>query len=179
MFTTVGSKQCIFNSIWKSRRYSFTSLALITIFPLFLNSRVSLQAILAGKTKTLNNSRKKFKFSTLLFSTELYSQQNDNQQYNLQQTTKGFQSSYSKMMEINLITISLASANRIRQWAEKTLPNGKVVGEIINPETVHYKTLKPIKGGLFCERIFGPLKDHECACGKKFNIKIEQTFSWR
>ena len=144
---------------------------LFTIFPLFLNSRVSLQAILAGKTKTLNNSRKKFKFSTLLFSTELYSQQNDNQQYNLQQTTKGFQSSYSKMMEINLITISLASANRIRQWAEKTLPNGKVVGEIINPETVHYKTLKPIKGGLFCERIFGPLKDHECACGKKFNIK--------
>nr|QIA46885.1 RNA polymerase b'-subunit [Pandorina colemaniae] len=78
---------------------------------------------------------------------------------------------YSKMMEISLITISLASANRIRQWAEKTLPNGKVVGEVINPETVHYKTLKPIKGGLFCERIFGPLKDYECACGKKFNIK--------
>nr|YP_007890126.1 beta' subunit of RNA polymerase [Pleodorina starrii]AFY64396.1 beta' subunit of RNA polymerase [Pleodorina starrii] len=87
------------------------------------------------------------------------------------QTTKVFQRSYSKMMEINLLTISLASANRIRQWAEKTLPNGKVVGEVINPETVHYKTLKPIKGGLFCERIFGPLKDHECACGKKFNIK--------
>nr|QKN19208.1 beta' subunit of RNA polymerase [Eudorina elegans] len=86
-------------------------------------------------------------------------------------TTNVFQSSYSKMMEINLLTISLASANRIRQWAEKTLPNGKVVGEVINPETVHYKTLKPIKGGLFCERIFGPLKDHECACGKKFNIK--------
>ena len=63
------------------------------------------------------------------------------------------------MTEINLITISLASANRIRQWAEKTLPNGKIVGEVINPETVHYKTLKPIKGGLFCERIFGPLKD--------------------
>nr|YP_010580315.1 RNA polymerase beta' subunit [Edaphochlamys debaryana]UZS90699.1 RNA polymerase beta' subunit [Edaphochlamys debaryana] len=85
--------------------------------------------------------------------------------------------SYSKITEINLITISLASANRIRQWAEKTLPNGKVVGEVINPETVHYKTLKPIKGGLFCERIFGPLKDHECACGKKFNIKnyLSQT----
>jgi DNA-directed RNA polymerase beta' subunit len=88
-----------------------------------------------------------------------------------EQVARVFQSSYSKMTEINLITISLASANRIRQWAEKTLPNGKVVGEVINPETVHYKTLKPIKGGLFCERIFGPLKDHECACGKKFNIK--------
>ena len=82
-----------------------------------------------------------------------------------------FENSYSKLTEINLITINLASANRIRQWAEKTLPNGKVVGEVINPETIHYKTLKPIKGGLFCERIFGPLKDHECACGKKFNIK--------
>nr|QIA46809.1 beta' subunit of RNA polymerase [Pandorina morum] len=89
-------------------------------------------------------------------------------------SSKDFQNkkvTYSKMLEISLITISLASANRIRQWAEKTLPNGKVVGEVLNPETVHYKTLKPIKGGLFCERIFGPLKDHECACGKKFNIK--------
>ena len=84
---------------------------------------------------------------------------------------RSFNRSYSKMNEINLITISLASANRIRQWAEKILPNGKIIGEVINPETVHYKTLKPIKGGLFCERIFGPLKDHECACGKKFNIK--------
>ena len=80
-----------------------------------------------------------------------------------------FKSSYKKTTEINLITISLASANRIRQWAEKTLPNGKIVGEVINPETVHYKTLKPIKGGLFCERIFGPLKDFECACGTKIS----------
>ncbi len=87
------------------------------------------------------------------------------------QVMQKFHTEYSKQTEIHLITISLASANRIRQWAEKTLPNGKVVGEVINPETVHYKTLKPIKGGLFCERIFGPLKDHECACGKKFNIK--------
>ena len=80
------------------------------------------------------------------------------------------------MSEINLITISLASANRIRQWAEKILPNGKIIGEVINPETVHYKTLKPSKGGLFCERIVGPLKDHECACGKKFNIKTFLTY---
>ncbi len=79
--------------------------------------------------------------------------------------------SYSKFTEIKLITINLASATRIRQWAEKTLPNGKVIGEVINAETLHYKTFKPIKGGLFCERIFGPLKDHICACGKKFNLK--------
>jgi len=82
---------------------------------------------------------------------------------------RNFDSKYKKTSEISLIKISLASANTIRQWAEKTLPNGKVVGEVINPETVHYKTLKPIKGGLFCERIFGPLKDFECACGTKLS----------
>jgi DNA-directed RNA polymerase beta' subunit len=73
--------------------------------------------------------------------------------------------SYSKMDEVKLVTIGLASANRIRQWAEKTLPNGKVVGEVTNANTLHHKTFKPQKGGLFCERIFGPLKDFECACG--------------
>ena len=72
---------------------------------------------------------------------------------------------YSKMDEVKLVTIGLASANRIRQWAEKTLPNGKVVGEVTNANTLHHKTFKPLKGGLFCERIFGPLKDFECACG--------------
>ena len=79
--------------------------------------------------------------------------------------------SYSKITEIKLITVGLASPSRIRQWAEKTLPNGKVLGEVSNAETLHYKTFKPIKGGLFCERIFGPTKDHECACGKRFDLK--------
>jgi DNA-directed RNA polymerase subunit beta' len=74
---------------------------------------------------------------------------------------------YSKMDEVKLVTIGLASANRIRQWAEKTLPNGKVVGEVTNANTLHHKTFKPLKGGLFCERIFGPLKDFQCACGSK------------
>jgi DNA-directed RNA polymerase subunit beta' len=76
-------------------------------------------------------------------------------------------SRYSKMDEVKLVTIGLASANRIRQWAEKTLPNGKVIGEVTNANTLHHKTFKPQKGGLFCERIFGPLKDFECACGTK------------
>ena len=134
----------VYSNLHKKNDTSFLREFKKSVFPLFLNShkKESLPFISNISTKDLK-----------------------------QQTTKVFQSSYSKMMEINLITIRLASANRIRQWAEKTLPNGKVVGEVINPETVHYKTLKPIKAGLFCERIFGPLKDHECACGKKFNIK--------
>nr|ALO21044.1 beta' subunit of RNA polymerase [Lobochlamys segnis] len=74
--------------------------------------------------------------------------------------------SYSKLAEIKLITIALASPEKIRQWAEKTLPTGKVVGQVTNANTFHHKTFKPLKGGLFCERIFGPLKDFECACGK-------------
>nr|UNJ16422.1 RNA polymerase beta' subunit [Boldiaceae sp.] len=64
------------------------------------------------------------------------------------------------------IKISLASPEKIRQWGERTLPNGQVVGEITKPETINYRTLKPEMDGLFCERIFGPVKDWECHCGK-------------
>jgi DNA-directed RNA polymerase beta' subunit len=81
---------------------------------------------------------------------------------------------YSKLSQVKLVTIGLASPERIKQWAEKTLPNGKILGEVINANTLHHKTFKPQKGGLFCERIFGPLKDFECACGKPFKLKKEQ-----
>nr|YP_010335848.1 RNA polymerase beta' subunit [Chroothece richteriana]UNJ14254.1 RNA polymerase beta' subunit [Chroothece richteriana] len=64
------------------------------------------------------------------------------------------------------IKISLASPERIRQWGERTLPNGQIVGEVTKPETINYRTLKPEMDGLFCERIFGPVKDWECHCGK-------------
>lgn len=64
------------------------------------------------------------------------------------------------------VKISLASPEKIRQWGERTLPNGQVVGEITKPETINYRTLKPEMDGLFCERIFGPVKDWECHCGK-------------
>ena len=74
--------------------------------------------------------------------------------------------SYSKLSEVILLTIGIASPLRILQWAEKTLPNGKIYGEVLNANTLHHKTFKPQKGGLFCQRIFGPLKDFECACGK-------------
>jgi DNA-directed RNA polymerase beta' subunit len=74
---------------------------------------------------------------------------------------------YSKIHELKLVTLELASPEKMKAWAEKELPNGKIFGEVTNANTFHYRTFKPSKGGLFCERIFGPLKDFECACGKR------------
>ena len=64
------------------------------------------------------------------------------------------------------IKINLASPERIREWAEHILPNGEIVGQVKSPETLNYKTLKPVMDGLFCEKIFGPVKSWECHCGK-------------
>lgn len=94
----------------------------------------------------------------------------------LEQNNENFYTSYSKLHEIKFINIGLASSDQIRQWAEKTLPNGKILGQVTNANTLHHKTFKPQKGGLFCERIFGPLKDFECACGKSQKF-IEETKS--
>ena len=60
------------------------------------------------------------------------------------------------------VNISLASPDTIRAWSH---------GEVKNPETINYRTYKPEKGGLFCERIFGPTRDWECSCGKYKRIK--------
>nr|YP_009105910.1 beta' subunit of RNA polymerase [Microthamnion kuetzingianum]AIT94718.1 beta' subunit of RNA polymerase [Microthamnion kuetzingianum] len=68
---------------------------------------------------------------------------------------------------VESLEIGLASPETIRQWAEKVLPNGKIFGEVTSPQTVNYKSLKPVKKGLFCERIFGPVEDFVCSCGKK------------
>jgi DNA-directed RNA polymerase subunit beta' len=69
------------------------------------------------------------------------------------------------------VKIGLASPERIRQWGERTLPNGQAVGEVTKPETINYRTLKPEMDGLFCERIFGPAKDWECHCGKYKRVR--------
>ncbi|MFN7216488.1 MAG: DNA-directed RNA polymerase subunit gamma, partial [Microcystis sp.] len=69
------------------------------------------------------------------------------------------------------VKIGLASPERIRQWGERTLPNGQVVGEVTKPETINYRTLKPEMDGLFCEKIFGPSKDWECWCGKYKRVR--------
>jgi DNA-directed RNA polymerase subunit beta' len=60
------------------------------------------------------------------------------------------------------VSITVASPEIIRSWSK---------GEVKNPETINYRTFKPEKGGLFCERIFGPTRDWECACGKYKRIK--------
>ncbi|MCX7819704.1 MAG: DNA-directed RNA polymerase subunit beta' [Kiritimatiellae bacterium] len=64
--------------------------------------------------------------------------------------------------DFDSVSITLASPETIRSWSK---------GEVKNPETINYRTFKPEKGGLFCERIFGPTKDWECACGKYKRVK--------
>uniref|UniRef100_UPI0030014E52 RNA polymerase beta' subunit n=1 Tax=Corispermum chinganicum TaxID=1076197 RepID=UPI0030014E52 len=63
------------------------------------------------------------------------------------------------------LRIGSVSPQQISAWATKILPNGEIVGEVTKPYTFHYKTNKPEKDGLFCERIFGPIKSGICACG--------------
>nr|YP_009141418.1 RNA polymerase beta [Lathyrus odoratus]AIL55944.1 RNA polymerase beta [Lathyrus odoratus] len=63
------------------------------------------------------------------------------------------------------LRIGSVSPEQISAWAKKILPNGETVGEVTKPYTLNYKTNKPEKDGLFCERIFGPIKSGICACG--------------
>ncbi len=84
-----------------------------------------------------------------------------------------FQSIMRNQVEqrFDYVKIGIASPERIRQWGERTLPNGQLVGEVTKPETINYRTLKPEMDGLFCERIFGPAKDWECHCGKYKRVR--------
>ena len=75
--------------------------------------------------------------------------------------------------EFNYIKIKLASPFRILQWANRKLPNGQFVGEVQKSETINYRTFKPEMDGLFCERIFGPSKSLECACGKYKRVRYD------
>ena len=71
------------------------------------------------------------------------------------------------MLEVNdfdAVRVSLASPEQIRSWS---------YGEVTKPETINYRTLKPERDGLFCERIFGPTKDFECSCGKYRKIRYK------
>ena len=65
--------------------------------------------------------------------------------------------------DFDAIKISLASPDSIAKWSW---------GEVTKPETINYRTLRPEKDGLFCERIFGPTKDWECYCGKYKKIRF-------
>ena len=73
------------------------------------------------------------------------------------------------------LEIGVASPKQIREWAERFIPTGERVGEVTSWETVNYKTLKPEPDGLFCQKIFGPVVDFTCACGKK-STKVQRGF---
>ncbi len=64
--------------------------------------------------------------------------------------------------EFDAIKIALASPDMIRSWS---------YGEVKKPETINYRTFKPERDGLFCAKIFGPIKDYECLCGKYKRLK--------
>ncbi len=71
------------------------------------------------------------------------------------------------MLDVNFfdeLRIGLATAEDIRQWS---------YGEVKKPETINYRTLKPEKDGLFCEKIFGPTRDWECYCGKYKRVRFK------
>ena len=73
----------------------------------------------------------------------------------------------SYVLDVNFfeeLRIGLATADDIRRWSK---------GEVKKPETINYRTLKPEKDGLFCERIFGPTRDWECACGKYKRVRYK------
>ena len=65
---------------------------------------------------------------------------------------------------IDSIQIGMASSEQILAWS---------YGEVSKPETINYRTLKPERDGLYCERIFGPQKDWECSCGKYKRVKFK------
>ena len=75
--------------------------------------------------------------------------------------------------EFDYIKIKLASPFQILQWSTRKLPNGQFVGEVQKSDTINYRTFKPEMDGLFCERIFGPSKSLECACGKYKRVRYE------
>ena len=75
-----------------------------------------------------------------------------------------FANPVAKTETFDQIQIGIASPDRIRSWS---------FGEIKKPETINYRTFKPERDGLFCARIFGPIKDYECLCGKYKRMKYK------
>ena len=90
-----------------------------------------------------------------------------------------FLKAQTKTEEFDAIKIALASPDMIRSWS---------FGEVKKPETINYRTFKPERDGLFCARIFGPVKDYECLCGKykrlkhrgrpKYAVSVWATSNW-
>jgi DNA-directed RNA polymerase subunit beta' len=71
------------------------------------------------------------------------------------------------------LRISIASPTKIKSWAERALPSGEIVGEVTRPETINFRTHQPEVYGLFCEKIFGPIKNWKCRCGKYNGFAVD------
>ena len=69
-----------------------------------------------------------------------------------------------ELTNLDSIQIGMASPEQIHGWSH---------GEVTKPETINYRTLRPERDGLYCERIFGPTKDWECACGKYKRVRFK------
>lgn len=88
-------------------------------------------------------------------------------------STQLYKRSYQRPLSISseverrrfeMIQIKMASPKSILQWSERKLPNGEIIGEILKPETMNYRTYKPEPSGLLCQKIFGPITSWECDC---------------
>ena len=77
-------------------------------------------------------------------------------------TARGQAGNAANIRNLKSIQISIASPESIREWS---------YGEVKKPETINYRTFKPERDGLFCAKIFGPVKDYECNCGKYKRMK--------
>src|SRR6056300_1370065 len=75
-------------------------------------------------------------------------------------------------MSIEYVQLQLASPTEIKRWSQRLLPTGEMVGEVSKADTINYRTFKPERGGLFCERIFGSTSNGECSCGKTKRRKL-------
>lgn len=86
-------------------------------------------------------------------------------------------SSQATRNRFEMVGVKLASPQKIKEWSERKLPSGEIVGEIRKPDTMNYRTGRPEPDGLLCEKIFGPLKSWECSCGQyKFRPKTKPFY---
>ena len=72
------------------------------------------------------------------------------------------------------LRISIASPKKIKSWAQRITPSGEIIGEVLSPETLNFRTYEPECYGLFCQKIFGPIKNWSCACGKYKGVASEK-----
>lgn len=84
----------------------------------------------------------------------------------LSDLTKKIQKLDALNLSFDYVKLNVASPEQAKKWAERQVPGGEFVGELLNSDTLNYRNLSPEAGGLFCQKIFGPVNSWKCACGK-------------